>query len=152
LNSKHNKSTADISPAKIVHSNTKSFNKTSFVIKPAIDMKASFSFVLVIASMASAASVTINATTSNTLNGKPTFQTIPNVELNSLAFSSLEITALQIEPGSGNGVDAHAVECRRYKDHDGLVPGSTPFDDTTKAIISTNKVAFGSVLCYVTER
>lgn len=71
--------------------------------------------------------------------------------LNSLCFSDIDVTGLKIEPGSqfGGVFKADQVECRMYKDGQGLVPGSLPFTTKEKANIATNTVEIGSVLCYI---
>ena len=51
-------------------------------------------------------------------------------------------------PGD-NDVSVDNVVCRRYKDVTGTQAGSTSFTKTEPALISTNPVSFGWVLCYV---
>ncbi|KAF4978471.1 hypothetical protein FZEAL_5157 [Fusarium zealandicum] len=71
-----------------------------------------------------------------------------------LTHFDLSITELQLydvtidivgipPPGVG------AVTCQMYKDSDGIRPGSAEFTKDNPALISTNPVDFGWVLCYV---
>lgn len=43
------------------------------------------------------------------------------------------------------------MECRAYKDANGLQPASAPFDVESPALLSTNLVDIGSMVCYVVE-
>jgi hypothetical protein len=111
-------------------------------------MKASIILMPVAAALASAATVSINATTSGINNPNGGWQEITNVPLSGLSYSNLHVTALEIIDGSGVGIDAASVECRMYKDNLGLEPGSLPFRVDVKAYIATNTVSIGSLLCY----
>jgi hypothetical protein len=46
-------------------------------------------------------------------------------------------------------VNISTVECRAYKDAAGTQPGSAPFNVTNPALLSTNLVDIGSILCYI---
>jgi hypothetical protein len=50
-----------------------------------------------------------------------------------------------------SNVDENAVECRGYKDFEGLVPGSAPFSVAKPADVSTNLGMVASLLCYFVE-
>ncbi|TVY31388.1 hypothetical protein LOCC1_G008685, partial [Lachnellula occidentalis] len=50
---------------------------------------------------------------------------------------------------SSPDIDISSVECRAYKDAEGVQPGSAVFNATEKALLSTNLVDVSSVLCYV---
>lgn len=75
-----------------------------------------------------------------------------SVGLNMLQYSTDTVTKLLVDEGSGvGGVDADNVECRMYRDGNGIEPGSAPFTTKSVAYISTNAVSIGSILCYVVE-
>lgn len=62
------------------------------------------------------------------------------------------MTCYEIEfDGSSANVDINSVECRAYKDADGVIPGSAPFTLASPALLSTpgNEVEINSLLCYV---
>ncbi|OAR02758.1 hypothetical protein LLEC1_07596 [Akanthomyces lecanii] len=46
-------------------------------------------------------------------------------------------------------VDVSKITCQRYNDRYGTRVGSAPFSAASPALISTNAVEFGWVLCYV---
>ncbi|KAE9374420.1 hypothetical protein N431DRAFT_455183 [Stipitochalara longipes BDJ] len=48
-------------------------------------------------------------------------------------------------------VDINAVECRAYKDLEGMQPGSVAFNVKIPALLSTNLVDIGSIICYIVE-
>jgi hypothetical protein len=67
--------------------------------------------------------------------------------------NNTEGSELAFKPNSAvGGIDITAVECHAYKDAEGLVPGSLAFNSTKPALLSTNIVSIGSVLCYVVEK
>jgi hypothetical protein len=71
-------------------------------------------------------------------------------------FDKLPITSLEVRGVmvSGDGLpvpDDKKVRCRRYKDQYGLQLGSLEFKKGKEALISTNSVDFGWVLCRVEE-
>lgn len=49
-------------------------------------------------------------------------------------------------------VDVSTITCQRYNDQYGTRVGSAPFTAESPALISTNAVDFGWVLCYVQAR
>jgi len=51
--------------------------------------------------------------------------------------------------GSSGGLNANQIECRGYKDLEGVVPGSAAFNVSSPAELSTNLATVSSVLCYV---
>ena len=68
-----------------------------------------------------------------------------------LPISSLEVRGVMV---SGDGLPVpkdDKVRCRRYKDQYGLQVGSLEFKKGNPALISTNSVDFGWVLCRVEE-
>ncbi|KAJ4013240.1 hypothetical protein NW752_007535 [Fusarium irregulare] len=68
-----------------------------------------------------------------------------------LPISSLEVRGVMV---SGDGLPVpkdDRVRCRRYKDQYGLQVGSLEFKKGNPALISTNSVDFGWVLCRVEE-
>ncbi|KAF2097738.1 hypothetical protein NA57DRAFT_76547 [Rhizodiscina lignyota] len=94
-------------------------------------------------------SVEILAYTAGINNPNGSTQTI-TVKLNQLQYSSLEVTKLQVSNDNGaGGINSNFVECRMYKDAAGTQVGSLPFNTTDPALISTNTVSIGSLLCYV---
>lgn len=67
---------------------------------------------------------------------------------------NLDITELQLHSVTVNveGVEAPSVDdvsCRRYRDKFGVQPGGTEITKENPALIATNAVDFGWVLCYV---
>ncbi|KAF2673302.1 hypothetical protein BT63DRAFT_421468 [Microthyrium microscopicum] len=97
----------------------------------------------------SAVNVQINATTKGLNNEGGTFQII-NAPLYTLNhYGGLEVTALELV--QGQSISPASVECRMYKDADGLTPGSQPFSGSTKALIATNTVTIGSINCIAIE-
>jgi hypothetical protein len=77
------------------------------------------------------------------------------VELNTLTLCNSTETPcsaskLIIEPGSATGgIREDRIECRGYKDCEGVQPGSAPFNSTLPASLSTNLGTIGSILCYL---
>jgi hypothetical protein len=68
---------------------------------------------------------------------------------NKLPVNSLEVRGIMV---GGDGLPIpkdDKVKCRRYKDQYGLQPGSVEFQKGKEALISTNVVDFGWVLCRV---
>jgi hypothetical protein len=74
------------------------------------------------------------------------------VEINNLTLLNGDagVSASEISfDGIASNVDINTVECRAYKDADGVQPGSAPFNATSPAYLSTNLVTVGSILCYI---
>ena len=77
------------------------------------------------------------------------------VPFGKLTHFDVPITGFQVQgvtvaniPGSPK-VDESKVVCRRYKDEYGVSPGSALFTKKNEALISTNTVEFGHVLCWI---
>ncbi|KAI9709689.1 MAG: hypothetical protein M1820_003091 [Bogoriella megaspora] len=89
------------------------------------------------------------------VNGEVIAEPAP-VEINTLT-RIYDATAFEIVfDGSYSGLTEaqfNAVECRAYKDAEGLVPGSATFSAKNPAELATpnNPVEINAVLCYVTE-
>ncbi|TVY57289.1 hypothetical protein LCER1_G004203, partial [Lachnellula cervina] len=64
-----------------------------------------------------------------------------------LSASSIAFSNSTSAPAST--ININSVQCRAYKDAEGVVPGSAPFNSTAPALLSTNIVSVSSVLCYV---
>lgn len=69
-------------------------------------------------------------------------------------FADLSITELQLKGAATSvqgmsPIDASKITCQRYNDEYGTQIGSAPFTTESKALISTNEVGFGWVLCYI---
>ncbi|CAM1510933.1 Fc.00g084460.m01.CDS01 [Cosmosporella sp. VM-42] len=69
-------------------------------------------------------------------------------------FEDLPITGFQLDGITVTAKDLvvpdeDQVVCQRYRDQYGIMPGSALFNTTTEALVSTNSVDFGWVLCYV---
>lgn len=58
------------------------------------------------------------------------------------------VGAVVTVPGQSQ-IDASKITCQRYNDQYGTKVGSAPFTTSSPALISTNPVDFGWVLCYV---
>ncbi|KAH9822094.1 extracellular protein 59-1 [Teratosphaeria destructans] len=65
--------------------------------------------------------------------------------------NNTQASELIFDRGVAVNVNLASVECRAYKDNAGLIPGSAPFTNASKAVLSTEVVTVGSILCYVTE-
>ena len=61
------------------------------------------------------------------------------------------VSQLIVQKGTASNVDEDAVECRGYKDFEGVVPGSAPFSVGKTADVSTNLATISSILCYIVE-
>ncbi|OQO13959.1 hypothetical protein B0A48_00834 [Cryoendolithus antarcticus] len=58
-------------------------------------------------------------------------------------------TSLAMAANKSVNVDWTTLECRAYIDAAGLQRGSAPFRYDSPALLSTNEVVIGSILCYV---
>lgn len=94
-------------------------------------------------------SINVNAVPS----GQPAVYEPAPVEINKLTSlgNNTSASELVFDHGVAINVDLDKVECRAYKDQDGVVPGSAPFTNARPAELSTNLVAVGSILCYIVE-
>ncbi|KAK4616127.1 Ecp59-1 [Fulvia fulva] len=84
--------------------------------------------------------------------GQPETASPAPIELNVLtSLGGVSASKLTIDPNIGpfGGLDINSIECRAYKDAAGVVPGSKAFHVNEPAVLSTNVVEVGSVLCYV---
>ncbi|KAF7558707.1 hypothetical protein G7046_g5439 [Stylonectria norvegica] len=88
-------------------------------------------------------------------NDPPATKTALKIPFGKLTtFEDLPITGFHLE-GITIDVDVivkpqeKQVVCQRYRDQFGVQPGSLPFNTTTDALVSTNSVDFGWVLCYI---
>lgn len=82
--------------------------------------------------------------------GQPKTASPAPVEINVLtSLNGVSASELSFDMGVEINVDIATVECRAFKDAEGVVPGSAPFNYKTPAELSTNLVEVGSVLCYV---
>ena len=85
----------------------------------------------------------------NTIGEPRTAEPAP-VELDVLTvLTGVSASELSFDTTVAINVDISKVECRAFKDAEGLVPGSAPFNYKHAAELSTNLVELGSVLCYV---
>ncbi|KAJ4317703.1 hypothetical protein N0V84_007222 [Fusarium piperis] len=67
-----------------------------------------------------------------------------------LAISELRLESIAVQlPGGAIEPDIQDITCQMYKDEHGLDPGSREFTIDRPALLSTNTVQFGWVLCYV---
>ncbi|KAL2682500.1 hypothetical protein Neosp_006952 [[Neocosmospora] mangrovei] len=67
-----------------------------------------------------------------------------------LAISELRLESIAVTlPGGAIEPDIQDITCQMYKDEHGLDPGSREFTINRPALLSTNTVQFGWVLCYV---
>ncbi|KAM0428190.1 hypothetical protein ACHAPT_007091 [Fusarium lateritium] len=86
--------------------------------------------------------------------GQHTEKTV-TVPFGQLTHHDLQVSELRIEsiavqlPGGAIEPDINDVTCQMYKDEGGLDPGSAEFTINKPALLSTNTVQFGWVLCYV---
>jgi hypothetical protein len=100
--------------------------------------------------------VSINVIISPGLDANKTFEPAP-VQLNTITACGdsddpCSASELILDPDvATNGLDINTIECRAYKDFDGTLPGSAPFNITSPALLSTNLVTISSFLCYVVE-
>ena len=82
----------------------------------------------------------------------PQTQVSEAIELNVLTGFDLSVTSINIDSSvAPSNVDLSTIECSAFKDDAGVIPASNPFALAQAALISTNLVEIGSVLCYVTE-
>ncbi|KAF2636343.1 hypothetical protein P280DRAFT_155891 [Massarina eburnea CBS 473.64] len=70
------------------------------------------------------------------------------VTLNTLFVQDLTSTC-GLELLSADGADLAAIQCQAFKDPVGTVKGSAQFNQASPALISTNPVNIGSILCTV---
>lgn len=75
---------------------------------------------------------------------------IPLAQLTSLNYqvTELRLMSLSVHVPDIPSPDVKDVVCQRYNDKYGIQFGSTEFTDGKPALISTNPVEFGWVLCY----
>ncbi|KAF4965612.1 hypothetical protein FSARC_6599 [Fusarium sarcochroum] len=75
---------------------------------------------------------------------------IPLAQLTTLDYkvTKLDLISLSVHIPDIPSPDTKDVVCQRYKDKYGVQFGSTEFTDGKPALISTNPVEFGWVLCY----
>ncbi|KAH7260014.1 hypothetical protein FSOLCH5_009633 [Fusarium solani] len=67
-----------------------------------------------------------------------------------MAISELRLESIAVTlPGGAIEPDIQDITCQMYKDEHGLDPGSREFTIDRPALLSTNTVQFGWVLCYV---
>jgi hypothetical protein len=108
-------------------------------------------FALASVASVNAVGVLINATTSGIDNPTGGFRII-TADLYTLnTYTDLAVTKLELVQAQTSVPSAADVECRMYKDTAGLQPGSLPFSGSTAALISTNTVEVGTILCYAIE-
>jgi hypothetical protein len=93
-----------------------------------------------------ATSVLINATTSGLDKPSGGSQIISATLYTLNTYPNLAVTKLALV--ADQAVDPDDVECRMYKDAQGLQPGSLPFSGDTVAYVSTNTVEVGAIACY----
>ncbi|KAM5360197.1 hypothetical protein ACJZ2D_013907 [Fusarium nematophilum] len=65
------------------------------------------------------------------------------------SITRLELRGISFNVPGTESPDPRDITCQMYKDKYGVTPGSTEFTMKTPALISTNPVPFGWVLCYV---
>lgn len=81
-------------------------------------------------------------------DNRPYYEPSP-VEINQLTqINATGVYSISLDKTASN-VNIDQVECRAYKDADGVVPGSAPFSKAHPALVSTTGVEIGSVLCYI---
>ncbi|KAH6871652.1 hypothetical protein B0T10DRAFT_522935 [Thelonectria olida] len=86
--------------------------------------------------------------------GNSQTKTDVKIPFGKLTHFDLSITGLQLKsvtvnvPGTA-APDVNKITCQMYKDQYGIQPGSAEFTKAKEALISTNDVSFGWVLCYV---
>ncbi|KAM0544362.1 hypothetical protein ACHAPJ_011898 [Fusarium lateritium] len=75
---------------------------------------------------------------------------IPLAQLTTLDYkiTELDLISLSVHIPNIPSPDTKEVSCQRYKDKYGVQFGSTEFTENKPALISTNPVEFGWVLCY----
>ncbi|KPM38336.1 hypothetical protein AK830_g8229 [Neonectria ditissima] len=66
-----------------------------------------------------------------------------------LSITGLQLKSITIDVPGVTAPDASEVTCQRYQDQYGVQRGSAAFTKAKEALISTNTVEFGWVLCYV---
>ncbi|KAF4448834.1 hypothetical protein FALBO_16742 [Fusarium albosuccineum] len=84
-------------------------------------------------------------------------QTPVRIPFGQLTSANYRITKLQLESVSVHipdipAPDVEDVVCQRYQDRYGVQPGSAEFSKGKPALVSTNPVEFGYVLCYVKSK
>ncbi|KAK4984922.1 hypothetical protein LTR66_008339 [Elasticomyces elasticus] len=94
--------------------------------------------------------ISIQAQANSGMSTPPVYEPIP-MEINVLNVFPVpaSCSALLIQPRIAINVDPAKVECRAFKDTEGLVPGSAPFSLKSPAHLSTNLVDVNSILCYI---
>ncbi|KAK7419636.1 hypothetical protein QQX98_003227 [Neonectria punicea] len=66
-----------------------------------------------------------------------------------LSITGLQLKSVTVHAPGVTAPDVSEVTCQMYKDQYGVQPGSAAFTKAQEALISTNSVEFGWVLCYV---
>ena len=66
-----------------------------------------------------------------------------------LSITSLELQGITVDVPNVSVPKDTQIVCQRYKDEYGLQPGSAMFATTEPALISTNPVDFGWVICII---
>lgn len=84
--------------------------------------------------------------------GEPKAESPAPVEINVLtSLNDFSCYSIEFQTSVHPNVDVSKVECRAYKDAEGQIPASAPFNYQSPAELSTNLVTVGSVLCYIVE-
>lgn len=76
---------------------------------------------------------------------------VPIATLTVFPNAPVSASALRIDNETASNLVLADVECRAYRDTEGVQPGSAPFTLQQEALLSTNLGSVSSVLCYVTE-
>nr|OQO08238.1 hypothetical protein B0A51_17723 [Rachicladosporium sp. CCFEE 5018] len=112
--------------------------------------------MLLVMPFAAALTITNNASIGiDIINGGvslfPAISVRQTVEIGSLRTFDGEVfaTSLAMAANTSVNVDWTMLECRAYIDSAGLWRGSAPFRYNSPALLSTNEVEIGSILCYV---
>lgn len=93
--------------------------------------------------------VSLRIRTTDAFTQPPVYEPAP-VEIAKLtSLGNVSCSEISLDPNIAINVPIKQVECRAYKDMDGVVPGSAKFNVDTPAELTTNLVEIGSVLCYV---
>jgi hypothetical protein len=99
--------------------------------------------------LASAVTVQINATTSGIDRPNGGYKILTNDIASINSYDGLALTKLQLV--QDQTVSAASIECRAYKDAAGTQPGSAAFTGSETAVVSTNTVTIGGILCYAVK-
>jgi hypothetical protein len=66
-----------------------------------------------------------------------------------LSITGLQLKSVTVNVPGATAPDVNKITCQMYKDQYGIQPGSAEFTKAKEALIATNAVQFGWVLCYV---